>query len=138
MSYHPEDRITRKDAAALARKSEDTIRRAEKKHDLAVETDPGTGQVTYRVGDLVDLDLIRITDVAIAGTAAESAEVIKARAALSELQAAVAEQRGRLAHADALVAELTRQLEVKDRQLAGYATQVNKLTDVIVRLGGAA
>lgn len=37
MSFNPEDRISRKGAAALARKSEDTIRRSEKKNNLAGE-----------------------------------------------------------------------------------------------------
>jgi hypothetical protein len=110
MSYNHDDRITRKDAAALARTSLDTIRRAEKKYDLVTQTDPETKQVTYRVGDLVDRGLIRIADLAVAGSALEAAEVIKSRAAISDLRAEAAEKQGRLANADRVILELTRQL----------------------------
>lgn len=140
MSYNPEQRITRKDAAVLARTSEDTLRRAEKKavDPLSRETDSDSNQATYRVGDLVDRGFIRIEDVTIAGSASDAAEVIKSRDTIADLRAQVAEKAGRLAHADLLVATLTEQLAVKDRQITNHGTQINKLADVIARLGGAA
>lgn len=44
MSYNPDQRIIRKDAAVLARTSEDTLRRAEKRSADPVtrKTDPDT------------------------------------------------------------------------------------------------
>lgn len=135
MSYNPDDRISRKDAAALARKSEDTIRRVEKRHNLTTDIDPETNQVTYRVGDLVDLDLVKITDVAIAGTVRESVEVIQARAVISDLQGLVKEKDGLLANVDLLVAKLSEQVSVKDQQIAGFQKQVERLTALLA--GGA-
>ncbi|GAB3868137.1 hypothetical protein GCM10028801_43570 [Nocardioides maradonensis] len=152
MSYTPEDRISRKDAAALARKSPDTIRRAEKRHQIEVRPDPLTGEATYRVADLLAHDLIKITDLGIAGTAAESAEVIKSRGTITDLRAEIAETQGRLVSSDAVIATLReqlasaerqlgsarQQLQAKDRQLAELTIQLGKLADVIARLGGRA
>jgi len=131
MSYTPEDRISRKNAAALARKSEDTIRRAERKHRLSTQIDPDTKEVTYRVGDLVDLGLIRITDLAFAGSAQESAEVIKARRTITDLEIRVAERDAELRNYRFVIDTLTEQLRTKDKQIADQSK-------VIIRLGGAA
>lgn len=68
VAYDPDERISRKDAARLARRSQDTIRRLERRHHLAVERDEASQQVTYRVQDLVDLGVLHIEDVATAGS----------------------------------------------------------------------
>ena len=140
MSYDPDQRISRQEAVVLARTSVDTLRRLERNtaDPLLRETDEDTRRATYRLGDLVDRGLIRMEDVTIAGSASDAAEVIKSRDTIAELRALVAEKEGRLAHADLLVATLTEQLAVKDRQITNHGTQINKLADVIARLGGAA
>lgn len=73
MSYDPDQRITRKDAAVLARCSEKALLRDEQKRGLARETGPVTKQATYRLGDLVEIQRIRLQDVALTGNAAEAA-----------------------------------------------------------------
>ncbi|GAB3112791.1 hypothetical protein GCM10027055_16490 [Janibacter alkaliphilus] len=95
VAYDPDERIPRKDAARLARRSQDTIRRLERRHHLAVERDEASQQVTYRVQDLVDLGVLHIEDVATAGSAAESAELAGARETIAHLRADVAERDGR-------------------------------------------
>lgn len=100
MAYDPDERISRKDAARLARRSQDTIRRLERRHHLSVERDDASQQVTYRVQDLVDLGVLHIEDVATAGSAAESAELAGARETIAHLRADVAERDGRLSYAE--------------------------------------
>ena len=137
MSYDPDQRITRKHAAVLARTTEKTLLRDERDRGLLRQDDPQTKQATYRLGDLVESGRIRLEDVTITGNAAEAAEVIKSRESLTKLRELVAEKDGRLSHADRLVATLTEQLAVKDRQITAQATQINKLSDTIQCLGGA-
>lgn len=131
MAYDPDERISRKDAARLARRSQDTIRRLERRHHLPVERDDASQQVTYRVQDLVDLGVLHIEDVATAGSAAESAELAGARETIAHLRADVAERDGRLSYAEGLIKALQDQLVVKDKQLTQQATQINKLADAL-------
>lgn len=131
MAYDPDERIPRKDAARLARRSQDTIRRLERRHHLAVERDEASQQVTYRVQDLVDLGVLHIEDVATAGSAAESAELAGARETIAHLRADVAERDGRLSYAEGLISALQEQLVVKDKQLTQQGTQINKLADAL-------
>lgn len=50
MSYDPDQRITRKHAAVLARTTEKTLLRDERERGLQREDDPVTKQATYRQG----------------------------------------------------------------------------------------
>lgn len=131
MAYDPEERISRKDTARLARRSEDTIRRLERKHGLTTQRDPDSLQVTYRVQDLIDRGILQLEDVATAGSAAESAELAGAREKIAHLRAEIAERDGRLSYAEDLIKELKEQLSVKDKQLTQQSTQINKLADAL-------
>lgn len=131
VAYDPEERISRKDSARLARRSEDTIRRLERKHGLVTERDPDSLQVTYRVQDLIDRGILQLEDVATAGSAAESAELAGARETNAHLRAEIAERDGRLSYAEDLIKELKEHLSVKDKQLTQQSTQINKLTDAL-------
>lgn len=131
MAYDPDERISRKDAARLARRSQDTIRRLERRHHLVVERDQGSQQVTYRVQDLVDLGVLQVEDVATAGSVAESAELAGAREMIAHLRAEIAERDGRLSYAEGLISALQDQLAVKDKQLTQQGTQINKLADAL-------
>ena len=90
-----EDWITRADMAALMRSSEDTVRRAEKKHQLQTREDDA-GRVLVNVGDFVGVGLLSPEDLTVGATPAESAEVLRARETVTALKAQVAELTGRL------------------------------------------
>ena len=74
MSTDDNSWITRKDAAALARCSEDAIKDTQKKHKLPTRT--GTaGATLLNLDDLVRVGRVRPEDLAAAGTGAELAEL---------------------------------------------------------------
>jgi hypothetical protein len=126
----PEEWISRADAAALSGRSEDTIRRDERRHELETRLNP-TGAVLLRLADLVRIGRIDRTTFTSAG-GADSAEVVRARDAVVVLKVQVAEMNGKLSFADALIASLTAQLEQKDKQLASLTRAHEAL---VVRIG---
>lgn len=126
-----EDWITRADIAALIRKSEDTVRRAEKKHSLETRED-SAGRVLVNVGDFVSIGLLRPADLTTGATPAESAELVRTRETITALKAQVAELTGRLSEADLVRDTLRDQLGIKDKQLAQHSGQI---TQLIARLG---
>ena len=125
------DWITRADMAALMKRSEDTVRRAEKKNDLENREDEA-GRVLVCVADFLRIGLIRPQDLTVGATPAESAEVLRARETITALKTQVAELTGRLAQADLVRDTLREQLAVKDKQIA---QQANQLTQILGRLG---
>lgn len=134
-TQHPgeQDWIPRADMAALMRKSEDTVRRIVKTNGLATR-DGDAGRILVGVADFLRLGHLRPEDLLSGGTAAESAEVLRARDTITALTAQVGELTGRLANTDTLVTTLRQQLDVKDKQLAKQADQVSQLTTAIMRL----
>ena len=135
-----EDWIPRADMAALMNRSEDTVRRAEKKHQLQTREDEA-GRVLVAVADFLRLGLIRPQDLTAGATPAESAEVLRAREAITALKTQIAELSGRLAQADLVRDTLREQLAVKDRQISKQAEQITGLihnAGRIGRIGGAA
>jgi uncharacterized coiled-coil protein SlyX len=125
--------ITRADMAALMRKSEDTVRRAEKKHQLETREDDA-GRVRVNVGDLVRIGLLHPGDLTAGATPADPAEVLRARETVTALKTQVAELTGRLAHSDLVRDTLREQLAVRDKQIA---QQANQLTQLIARIRGS-
>ena len=90
-----EDWITRADMAALMRKSEDTVRSAEKKHQLQTREDDA-GRVRVNVGDFVRIGLLHPGDLTAGATPAGSAEVLRARETVTALPASSGPARRRL------------------------------------------
>jgi hypothetical protein len=129
-----EDWITRADMAALMNRHEDTVRRAERKHELETRKDDAD-RVLVCVADFLKLGLIRPQDLTLGATPAESAEVLRARETITALKAQVAELSGRLAESDVVRDTLREQLAVKDKQIAHQSTQLAQLTGIIGRLG---
>lgn len=132
-SLAADDWVSRDDMASLIRKSIDTVNRDCGKHQLATQAGPG-GRVLVNVGDFLRIGRLRADDLPTASSAAESAEVLRARETVVALRVQVAELTGRLAHCDTLINTLLEQLGTKDKQLAKQADQ---LTQAIARLGGA-
>jgi len=126
-----EDWITRDDMAVLIRRTEYTIRRDERAHELKTRLDE-TGRVLVNVGDFLRIGRLRLEDLTAGATPAQSAEVLRARETITALRVQVGELTGRLSHSDALVTTLGEQLAQKDRQLA---KQADHLTQLICRLG---
>ena len=129
--------LPRADAATLARKSQDTIRRIVERHQLETRTD-AAGRVLVNTADLVTLGHLRQEDLTAGASPVESVEVLRARETITALRVQVGELTGRLAHADVLIAALSDQLTQKDRQLAKNADHLSQLIGRLGTLGGAA
>jgi len=120
------DWVTRKEAAVLARCSEDAIRATQKKHQLETRTN-AAGATQLRVADLVRVGRIRPEDLAGAGSGAECAELVRAREQVSVLRIEVGHLGGRLAERDAFLEVLRQQVAEKDKQLRQVQATLDRL-----------
>lgn len=118
--------ITRKDAAVLARCSQDAIKATAAKHQLEQRTNAG-GAIEMRLGDLVAVGRIQAEDLAGAPTPGQCVELVRARGQVTELLAEVARQGGRLAERDMLLDVLRQQLGEKDRQIKAQQNLLERL-----------
>jgi len=126
MSTDDNQWVTRKDAAALARCSEDAIKDTQKKHKLPTRT--GTaGATLLSLNDLVRVGRVRAEDLAAGGTGAECAELARTKEQVSQLRTEVGRQGGRLAEREAFLDLLRQQVGVKDRQIAALQATVERL-----------
>jgi len=119
--------VTRKDAAALARCSQDSIVRTEKKHKLQTRTNDAKATL-LNTDDLVRVGLIRVEDLAAGGTGAECAELARTKEMVSQLRTEVGRQGGRLAEWDVFLDMLRQQVKEKDHQIRGLQTTIDRLT----------
>ena len=108
--------VTRKDAAALARCSQDSIVRAQTKHKLQTRTNDAKATL-LNTDDLVRVGLIRAEDLAAGATGAECAELARTKEQVSQLRTEVGRQGGRLAEREAFLDLLRQQVGEKDRQI---------------------
>ena len=126
MSTDDNSWVTRKDAAALARCSEDAIKDTQKKHKLPTRT--GTaGATLLNLDDLVRVGRVRPEDLAAAGTGAELAELARTKEQVSALHAEVGRQGGRLAEREAFLDHLRQQVSEKDRQIKALQITIERL-----------
>ena len=122
--------VTRKDAAALARCSQDSIVRAQTKHKLQTRT--GDANATLlNMDDLVRVGLIRAEDLAAAGTGAECAELARTKEMVSQLRTEVGRQGGRLAEREAFLDHLRQQVSEKDRQIKALQITIDRRTAAV-------
>lgn len=135
------DWVPRDDLAVLARTSVDTVKRDTKKHDLPTRID-AAGRVLVNVADFVRIGRLRPEDLSTGATAAESAEVVRARETITALRLQVAELTSQVRHQGTASAALYEQLATKDKQLARQADQltqlIGRLGAVLAATGGAA
>jgi hypothetical protein len=118
--------VTRKDAAALARCSQDSIVRTEKKHKLQTRTNDAKATL-LNTDDLVRVGLIRVEDLAAGGTGAECADLARTKEQVSLLRTEVGRQGGRLAEREAFLDVLRQQVAEKDRQIRALQTTIERL-----------
>jgi len=109
MSTDDSQWVTRKDAAALGRCSQDSIQRTAKKHKLPTRTNKA-GATLLSLDDLVRVGRVRPEDLTAAGTGAELAELARTKEQVSALRVEVGHLGGRLAERDVLQ-EVLRQQE---------------------------
>jgi len=119
--------VTRKDAAALARCSEDAIKDTQKKYKLPTRTG-AAGATLLSLEDLVRVGRVRAEDLAAAGTGAECAELARTKEQVSALRTEVGRQGGRLAEREAFLDMLRQQVGEKDRQIKALQTTIDRLT----------
>jgi hypothetical protein len=91
-----EEWISRADAAELARRSEDAIKRDQKDHGLEARSGPN-GKTMLRLADLVRIGRIRPQDLPAGASPAETAELRRTQDQLVAVQRELGEARGRLA-----------------------------------------
>jgi uncharacterized small protein (DUF1192 family) len=126
MSTDDKQWVTRKDAAALARCSEDAIKDTQKKHKLPTRT--GTaGATLLSLDDLVRVGRVRPEDLTAGGTGAECAELARTKEQVSALRTEVGRQGGRLAEREAFLDLLRQQVAEKDRQIKALQTTIERL-----------
>ena len=118
--------VTRKDAAALARCSEDAIKDTQKKHELPTRTNAAKATL-LNLDDLVRGGRVRAEDLAAGGTGTECAELVRSREQVNQLRTEVGRQGGRLAEREAFLDVLRQQVGVKDRQIAALQATVERL-----------
>ena len=118
--------ISRKDAAALARCSQATIKRDEDKHKL--DTREGVnGAVLVEIAGLVKIGRLQPQDVAPGASAADAADLRRATHRIEQLLVDASTVQGRLVERDALVEVLRQQLAEKDRQIKQLAGSLDGL-----------
>lgn len=128
--------VTRKDAAALARCSEDAIKDTQKKHKLPTRTG-AAGATLLSLQDLVRVGRIRPEDLTAAGTGAELAELARAKEQVSALRTEVGRQGGRLAEREAFLDLLRQQVAEKDRQIKALQTTIERLAASLASRGAS-
>lgn len=111
--------IDRLQAATLAGRSTDTIRRAEPRHQLTTKTGPNN-TVLYNLGELVDIGVIAASVLDPEVSAREVADAHQVRAELERLRQVHAELQGRYAT----------HLETMDLLRAHVATQAAFIADL--------
>jgi hypothetical protein len=94
MSTDDDQWVTRKDAATLARCSQDSIVRAQTKHKLQTRTNDAKATL-LNTDDLVRVGLIRAEDLAAGGTGAECAELARTQEMVSQLRTEVGDSESR-------------------------------------------
>jgi hypothetical protein len=119
--HHPmstDDRkwVTRKEAAALARCSQDSIERTEKKHKLETRTNDA-GATLLNLDDLVRVERVRADALTASKSGAECAELALAKEQVNQLRTEVGRQGGRLAEREAFLDMLRQQVKEKDHQI---------------------
>jgi uncharacterized small protein (DUF1192 family) len=118
--------VTRKDAAAVARCSEDAIKDTQKKHNLPTRTG-AAGATLLSLDDLVRVGRVRPEDLTAGGTGAECAELVRTREQVNQLRTEVGRQGGRLAEREAFLDLLRHQVGEKDRQIKALHANVERL-----------
>jgi uncharacterized small protein (DUF1192 family) len=126
MSTDDNQWVTRKDAALLARCSQDSIVRAQTKHKLQTRTNDAKATL-LNTDDLVRVGLIRPEDLAAGGTGAECAELARTKELISQLRIEVGRQGGRLAEREAFLDTLRQQVGEKDRQIKALQATIERL-----------
>jgi hypothetical protein len=119
--------VTRKEAAALARCSQDSIERTEKKHDLETRTS-SVGATMLALDDLVRVGRVSADALTASKSGVECAELALAKEQLSALRSEVGRQGGRLAEREAFLDLLRQQVGEKDRQIKAQQTTIDRLT----------
>ena len=122
--------VTRKDAADLARCSQDAIRATQKKHQLPTRTN-AAGATQLRTEDLIRVGRIRAEDLTGAGSGAECAELVRAKEQVSALRTEVGHLGGRLAERDVLLEVLRQQVSEKDKQLRQTQASLDRLAATV-------
>jgi hypothetical protein len=136
MSTDDNQRVTRKDAAALARCSEDAIKDTQKKHKLPTRT--GTaGATLLNLDDLVRVGRVRAEDLTAGGTGAECAELARTKEQVSQLRTEVGRQGGRLAEREAFLDLLRQQVKEKDHQIRALQTTIERLAASLASRSGS-
>jgi len=134
-----DDWLTRKEAAVLMGRSEDTVKRAIQRYGLATRT--GDNNATLlRLGDLVDRGLIAADNLPAAGNAAQTlADLRRVQADLAAASQQLAAHAARLEERAGVIEQLKAQLSAKDKQLDNlYRIMQNLSAGAPTRLGGAA
>jgi hypothetical protein len=119
--------VTRKEAAALARCSQDSIERTQKKHKLETRTS-SVGATMIALDDLVRVGRVHPEALTASKSGAECAELALAKEQVNQLRTEVGRQGGRLAEREAFLDLLRQQVSEKDRQIRGLQSTIERLT----------
>jgi hypothetical protein len=118
MSTDDSQWVTRKDAAVLARCSEDSIRLTQKNHELQTRTNAAKATL-LNLDDLVRVGRVHPDDLAAAGSGAECAELARTKEQANQLRTKVGRQGGRLAEREAFLDMLRQQVGERTDRSAG-------------------
>lgn len=119
------DWVTRREAAGLAGRSADTIKRDIEQNGLPTRKSP-KNEVLVRVTDLVKIGRIAAGDLPTGLTGPQAAELRRVTAEVSRLTAQVGELTGRLAEVASSRDLYVAQLSVKDEQIKQLMTALTR------------
>jgi hypothetical protein len=122
--------ITRRDAAALGRCSEDAIKATQKRHQLETRTNAAKATL-LNTADLVRVGRIRAKDLTSAASGADCAELVRTREQVSVLRTEVGHLGGRLAERDTFLELLRQQVGEKDKLIRQQASTIDRLAGTV-------